>query len=350
MSIFVYTNARVRAWKSNLLDKAFFEKLMAAKDNKTVIAMLGKTGYQPDIEKGVVRFSGVLGVEEGLRQNLTRTFEKLIKISKDSPKAENLVKIVLSRWDTYNLKTIFRGLHAGASEEEIFEQLIPIGVFDEAALRTLAGQPSMKSAIGQLIVLSPEYAAPLIEGYKEYEKTNNLSNLELGLDKSYFESIVAQTAKAKENQVIINGVIKREIDLVNLMVLFRQTQEAIDDDLEEYFIEGGAVPLEKLLKVSMNKDVKKLVESLSFTPYRESLREGYRRYQKTGSIAKIERALEDYMVHKNISLFRADLLSAATVVAYVWAKINEIINIRIILRGKEVEMPAQEIREALVLV
>lgn len=352
MSPFAYSNARVRSWKADLLDRAFIEKMLSAKDSDAVIAMLGRTNYRADIEKGVIKFKGVSGVEEGLRQNLSSTLKKLLKISADSEKTEELVRIIISRWDIYNLKTILRGFHAQANDEEIIEHTIPVGMFDEVAIRTLAKQPSMKALIGQLIVMSPEYAVSLVAGYKEYEKTNNLSHLELGLDKSYFASVLSRSSKDSENELIVNNAIRREIDIVNLMTLLRLSQEVLPEktNINDYFISGGSMRVDRLSELIKKKDVKELIEALRRTKYYDSLKKGFRKYQKTLSLTSIERVLEDYNIHKNVALFKADPLSMATIVAYVWAKINEIINIRIILRGKEVEMPPDEMKEALVLV
>lgn len=352
MSAFVYSNTRIRSWKSELLDKAFFEKMLTAKDADAVTALLGHTNYQSDIEKGVVKYKGVSGVEEGLRQNLTNTLKKLLKIAEDEPQARYLVEIILTKWDIHNLKTVLRGFHAGASEEEIFEQMIPVGTFDEVALRTLAKQANMKTVIGQLIILAPQYAVSLMQGYKEYEKTNNLSKLELGLDKAYFKSVMEQSNLNNENAKIVNEMLRREIDLVDLMTLFRLTGEMLPEgtSISNYFIDGGSFRITRLVELTKIKEVKDLIEALKRTSYYTPLKKGFSNYQKTGSIAGIERALEDHNTQKNVALFRSDPLSVATVVAYVWAKINEIINIRIILRGKDVEMPSDDIKEALVVV
>lgn len=351
MSNFGYPNARVRAWKSYLFDKAFFEKLMNTEDVAGVSAMLSQTDYQVDIEKGIMKYKGVSGIEEGLRINVTKTLKKLLKIIRGNKEGENLLKVILSRWDIYNLKTILRGFHAEATEEQIFEQLIPVGVLDEAALQTLTKQPGMKAAIDQLIVFSPEYVKPLRDGFKEYKESKNLAGLELKLDKFYFEIIIKQTSKRSTNARLLNEVIRREIDFVNLMTLLRLTNEQLpaDYNFDTFFIKGGKeLTVERLVQLAAIKNVKDTIEALARTSYYSCLKKGLQKYNINRSLASIERSLEDFNTRKTISLFRADPLSIATIVAYIWAKINEIINIRIILRGKEVQMPANEIKEAVV--
>lgn len=351
MSAFAYANARVRAWKSYLFDATFFEKLLAAKNYSDVSEMLSQTPYQEDIEKGVVKYKGVSGIEEGLRLNLTRNLQKLLKIVSDDVEAQQLVELILTRWDVYNLKTILRGFHANASEEEIFERLIPVGTLDEAALQTLVKQPAMKAAISQLIVFSPQYAGPLISGFRVYKENKNLGDLELKLDKFYFSYVLEKTSSTADNPLIINQLMRREIDFVNMMTLLRLSREPLPEDINitTYFIEGGKeLSISKLTELAKIKDIKKTIEALAETSYRDGLNRGLQKYMMNSSMASIERALEDYNTRKIISLFIGDPLSVSLIAAYVWAKINEIINIRIILRGKEVQMPPQEIREALI--
>lgn len=353
MSILGYANAKVKAWKSYLFDKDFFEKLMAAKNLDDVTAVLSKTVYQKDIEKGLVKYKGVLGIEEGLRLNLTRILQKLRKITKGDKKVKYLVELILIKWDIFNLKTILRGLHAKAETEEILEQLIPVGTIDEVVLQDLVKQPSLKSVIGQALVFYPHYAAPLRQGYEDYKNSNNLANLELELDKYYFAYVLKRSNMRAENAKILNKAIRREIDFTNIMILLRLTEETLPEDFDKssFFIEGGHITSHKLLMQLINIDnIKDIIEALQRTPYYESLKSGYQNYLENGFIGSIERSLEDYNTRQNIALFRADPLSIATIMAYVWAKVNEIINIRIILRGKDVNMPAEDIKEALVIV
>ena len=66
--------------------------------------------------------------------------------------------------------------------------------------------------------------------------------------------------------------------------------------------------------------------------------------------AVFERALEDYLTRKALTLGIGDPLGIGVGIAYLWAKQNEITNLRIIVKGKSVGMPLERVRGELILV
>ena len=74
------------------------------------------------------------------------------------------------------------------------------------------------------------------------------------------------------------------------------------------------------------------------------------KYLEENSIAVFERALEDYLMRKALGLGTGDPLGVGVVVGYLWAKQNEITNLRIVVKGKSVGMPEARVRGELILV
>ena len=71
---------------------------------------------------------------------------------------------------------------------------------------------------------------------------------------------------------------------------------------------------------------------------------------KAGKISVFEKELEKYLIKRGISRFLGDPLSIAIAVGYIWAKYNEIANVRIIARCKTADIPEKELRGELVYV
>ncbi|MCL5291575.1 MAG: V-type ATPase subunit [Actinobacteria bacterium] len=388
-----YINARIRAMKSGLFSRAFFENLLAMSDVEEVVAALGKSEYREDVEKGTVKYPGILGIEEGLKDHLTTTFNKVLKIVGGNEEASKMINLLLGRWDLHNLRTIIRGKHAEASEDELKRQLIPAGQLDEVTLSELIKQPSVKASIDLLANWRIPYAKPLKDGYRRYLETKNLADLELSLDKFYYEFAMAETERglfrgASLNIRLVHEFFSREIDFVNIMTAMRLVKEHLADKLlqnvvEEgprkisavkrfsqsprgkealaegmreqglarYFIKGGCeLGIERLVELAKLSEVEDLVEAIRDTSYGQTLGEGLKRFFETGSISVMERLMEERIVKKTVALFKGDPLSLSLLVAYVWAKFNEVVNLRIILQGKAVGMPDDRIKEALVLV
>ena len=63
----------------------------------------------------------------------------------------------------------------------------------------------------------------------------------------------------------------------------------------------------------------------------------------------MERRLETGVLKNAISLSLKDPLNISLIIGYIWKKINEVINLRLILRGKQVQIPEQRLMEMVVI-
>lgn len=359
MAFYGYQNARIRGMKSDLFNKGFYEKLLEAKDTTEIINILGKTHYRKDIEEGLLKFPGSTGIEEGLKLNIIKDYQKIIRFLKGNSQAERLVRLVLSRWDVYNLKTVFRGIHSDCTKEEISEQLIPVGQLDQVHLYTLLQQDDVKACIDILFQWGFKVARPLNRVYKKYTETKRLSLLELAIDKYHYSYMIENIKKpliGRFNENLVMDLTEKEIDLVNIMTLLRLVSENIRSErinFHDFFISGGKdkdVTVDKLVQLTEENEIEDVIEKLSSSSYSPILQEGLKKYHFTGSISAIERRIEDYTTKQLVNLFKKDPLSISVIIAYIWAKYNETVNLRIIIKGKEMEISEAQIREALVFV
>lgn len=344
-----YPNARIRGMKSHLFDSAFYEKLIEEETLQDVLTVLGKTPYGSDIDQAMVKYRGIKGVDEGLRRNIMRTFRKIYEIAEKD--ARRLVTILVGRWDVTNIKTILRGKNIGASDDLIKESLIPAGELDESLLHEIVAQHDVKSCIDLLATWEIPYARPLTENFPEYAKRRSLTPLELALDKFYYEDALRKLKRHGLNAGLVREILIREIDFTNIMTVLRIVREEVEPkEAAKFLIPGGKeLPLERLKGLIEKASVEDVVYELQDTMYYEVLSKKLETYFETTSLSVLERSMEEMIVRKGVSMFRGDPLSIALIIGYVWAKYNEVVNLRIIARGKAVGMPEERIREALVL-
>lgn len=344
-----YANARIRAMKGQLLDSSVFEKMLAMKDLSEILMALDKTSYRSEVHEEVLKAGGLIGIEEGLRAGTSAELQKILKII--NPDARKLIEILLGRWDVQNLKTILRGRHMGAAKTEIISSLTPAGSIHDSALQELADQTDMRATIDLMATWSISYSKPLTAEFANYQQKLELQILELALDKFYYNNALAKlTARSLDTQ-LVREVITREIDLTNIMTLLRLTREELAPEKKETYLLAGGRWLRQdiLVALAQEQDTDDLINALGKSPYGKVLQEGWQLFLTSGNFSVIERRLENHVIKKNIALFRADPLSIALIIAYIWAKLNEVVNLRILIRGKEVDMPAKMIRQALVL-
>jgi V/A-type H+-transporting ATPase subunit C len=345
-----YVNARIKGMKSRLLDPPVFETLILKPDVESIIAELVNTPYKEEIEKATIQYSGIKCIEVALRKDFTSAFRKILQYMKGG-EAETYMNILLSRWDVQNIKTILRGKNIHVTSAEILDCLVPAGQLDETTLVELIKQPDVKAVIDLLATWGIDYAKPLTRNFKEYSEKRDLSILEYAIDRFYFENALNAVKGEKYDDAVIRDMIMAEIDVTNIKSVLRIIRDKIDiEEAQGFLIKGGiTLDIEKLLSMMRSGTLEGAIKLLETTPYRflSKVPEEVLRAEK---ISVFEKELEKYLIKRGIRRFLGDPLSIAIAVGYVWAKYNEITNIRIIARCKTTDIAEKEIREELTYV
>jgi V/A-type H+-transporting ATPase subunit C len=341
-----YVNARIRGMKSHLLDSEFYERLIHKPDVDAIISELERTPYRNDVELASVQADGIHCIENALRLNLARTSNLILRLVKDES-FENLIRIVLNKWDVQNIKTIMRGKNIHAPADEIRECLVSAGELDEATLVELVKQPDIRAVIDLLGTWNSHYASPLTRSYDKYKKKRDLAVLEYALDKYYYKESLSTLKGKSYNVTILKELLCSEIDIINLKSALRMVRDGIKpEEGGRIFIEGGTVFETDFLKgLIKERRIMDVVTKLSGTPFSFLQPIGH---EENGRISQYEKQLDKYLIEKGIAFFRGDPLSIAGVLGYIWAKNTEITNIRIISRCKNAFIPENEIREEMI--
>jgi V/A-type H+-transporting ATPase subunit C len=345
-----YVNARVRAMKRDLFGREDYDRLLHKTDLDGVIAELEGTPYKAELERASVKTSGIRSVEDALRMNIAKTYRLINRIVREE-RFEKHVGVYLNRWDVQNIKTILRGKNIHVTPEEIIECLVPAGELDEATLVELAKQPDIRSVVDLLATWDVDYAQPLTRNYEKYMKKRDLAVLEYSLDKFYFSRALELFKTQRDADAILRDLITTEIDCINIKSVLRLIRDGIDlEDGKSVLIEGGAVfGIPELHAMIRTGKVETVVDGLRGTPF-AFLRDLPPRTTGSDSISGYEKSLDRFLIRKGIANLRSDPLSIAVVIGYLWAKSNEITNIRIIARGKAAFVPNEELQETLLYV
>jgi len=344
-----YVNARIRGMKSRLFIRQDFITLMAKPDLDAVVAELEKSPYEKDIEQASVNFSGIRCIEEALRRNLTRTY-RLILALVQGERFEPCVTHFLNRWDVHNIKTILRGKHIHSSTEEIQECLMPAGELDEVTLREMSRREDIRAVIDLLAMWGSAYSRPLSRAYSEYLQERDLKVLEHELDRFYFEHALKSMEKRGYEYRLVRDVLSCEIDITNLKTVLKILRERpLLDEPRRLLLGGGRdLLLDDLLGLLDASSLDEAIVSLERTPYRflpHLVAEG-----GPFSLSTIEKQLDNYLTRQGIDALKGDPLSAAIPFGYIWAKLNETKNIRVIARCKTAGLAGEDLMEELVYV
>jgi vacuolar-type H+-ATPase subunit C/Vma6 len=343
-----YLNARVRGWRRVLFKSEDYNSFIGSKSVEDYIDLLKPTVYGPDIAVAGARFERVYDtLSSALRANLSRSFNSLWE--KAPLAARPYIKALFSVWEVYNIKALLRGIDRGVPREDVFETLVPAGETDLPALKELVRSKDINDMLGLLRTWGSPYAVPLKEGFPAYKRHHSLFEMELSLD-TYFTGFVASAIPLRAvNGRVIRGMLADRVDSLNIMTLLKAAGGGYSEErMEGFFIEGGRrIRWRDFLRLSGIASREELLAALPDAVNDVA-------WQRILLIAGeedmdiVEESFED--LHRRALSRHAikEPLTIALAAAFIYSKIREIKNLRIIARGKLFSIPEDELKRVLI--
>lgn len=349
LSDYGYVNARVRGMRAHLLTREFFMQLLEAEDIQAVHSLLEQTVYRREIDEAILLNPEQPDYDQALNVNFVATLRKI----KDSTGGEphRLVSIIFSRYDVHNIKTILRGKKAGASPSEIVTAMIPVGNIRIEILEELAKVNQIADVFEGLDVHRIKYYEPLKDAFPRFkEREGDLAILDLALDKFHYQDSLEQLKRRDPNVELVRRMIVNELDMRNISTLVRiRGIKLEDDEVKELCIPKGTLSIEKFLELAKLGDVSRIVAEYPDPGYRRVLEKALAAYEEV-DIAAFDRELEHGLTSLGASMSNIDVLGIGVIIGYIWLKQNEIINLRILIKGKTMERPKASIEKDLFFV
>jgi V/A-type H+-transporting ATPase subunit C len=325
--------------KSKLLPRETYPRLMNMEINQ-ITRFIQEVEYKEDVDELAMTYSGVDLIEHALNRNLAVTFTKILSISEGE--LNYLISEYLKKYDIWNIKTILRGKYCGASTDEILEAVVSAGRLRYTFLSELAAKPTYEDVIEALS--TSEYYSIL----KEYNG-ENLSGIENLLDKKYYDDLFQAIGDPKsKDKKLFNKFIRTDIDLKNLVTLFRLKKYGIKDpSMSDLLIEGGLKLKIKEIERMLPLSFEDFLTEIENTPYWEEISDCCS--PKMDSLIYVETRLKKLRLKSAESFSHVYPLSIVPIMDYILSKENEVSNLRIIIRGKAVGLSDEEIKNQLVI-
>jgi V/A-type H+-transporting ATPase subunit C len=338
-----YVVARVRHRRASLFGEEDYRKLMGMGPSG-IARFMEESPYQREINDLGARYDGVQLIEYALNRNLARAFEDLLRFSEG--KLYDLVARYLRKFDAWNVKTVLRGRNSGATDEEIQENFIHAGEFDETFLDSLIEAPDVPAIVERLE--DTIFGDGLERALEDYEETGLLTPLENAVDRAYYEGLFTESEGDMGPIELYREFLEAEIDFRNVLNALRIARSGADIDPAEYFIEGGALFSRSGID-AYTEDVDQLVTYLRESRYGDTLSGALEDLSADRSVSEFERALESALLSYSDRLSHVYPLSVCPVLAYILAKEREADNIRAIAHGVETGLSRETIETELVI-
>jgi len=344
MDDYAYLNARIRAMNGELFDDAFLQGLLVQVKLSQMTDSLLSSPYAEDLSIATTTAPGLEATEKALRNNLCRTLRKVQNMCSDEP--HRLVRVLLSRWDTFNIKTALRGKQTQRPMEEVVSAFIPIGELDESRLVELLNQYSIEAVIDTLATWGSPFTSPLRQALLEYLRKGRLTTLEEALDSHYFRWALLETQWGSEDEHSVRDITQDQIDYSNMVIALKILNKQVKHG-EVNFISGGHMSHDFLDLLSSLKSLDEVVTELEKTRLVQAF--GDSLHCEPQKSADIEHYLSVILMRKWRDQLRKDPLSISVILGFLGRKLREFLNLRMIARGKEHNVPAEIIRKELLI-
>jgi len=335
-----YANARVHAMRSRLLGRAGIAALLAEPGLAGRLEFLKRTDYGAALAHVGDSPDQLAAAERGLRARLTDDLAQIDRFLAGE-RARALFRSILAFEDGWTIKTVLRGVAAGAAPERTFLLLAPTSEFDQPALQELVRQPDAQAVVGLLATWRSPYARPLVNGLAAYAHRRDPLSLEVPLDRFLFSQAGAAASRDGEDGRMLRTFVETQVDLVNAATLLKLAGHG---DADEFFIEGGRWIGPQRFRQYARLDRPGLRAALA----REG---GLLNLAGLKTLAALDDPVAaDQLLHRALgeAMRRAaarNPLSLAVAVSFVLDRRAEIQRIRLVLRGAEFGLPAADLLE-----
>jgi len=275
---YTYSVGVVRALESLLLNENELERMFLAKNAEDAFRILNETDYANNKE-GV---HDPTDFQKVINEGLIEIQQRLEKITPD----QRILNILWMEYDFHNIKTMLKAKLSGKTFKDIENLMSKMGKINIIKLKNY-----IFDNINEDWNLYPKteiYIKKRINDVQDlFEKTNkNPQVIDLFLDQKMMKIIWHKAVDSKSE--FLKNYIQLFIDLHNIRLFFRM--KATDKDIKMYeygFLWNGTNDWLKM-KDAYKDSLDDFPDFMNFSKYHKIIEEGYKHYQKEGTLIFLE--------------------------------------------------------------
>ncbi|GEK88039.1 V/A-type H+-transporting ATPase subunit C [Alkalibacterium putridalgicola] len=318
------SNVLIRVYENNLLTRAHFERMLTADSFEEAVNVLRETPYRNDVD----RIKEDKNYDSMFMNELHQTYNEMLNIVPN----KELIELFGLRYAYHNMKVLFK---EEITDQDLDHLFIPIGRYPISELRQAVRTRESD-------VLPEEYMNSINEVKTDYEEYHNVQAVDIILDRRYFTH--ARLLADETGESGVPELIERHIDYNNFSTLVRGIQQnRTRNFMLTILSSSGSIPKADLLEL-VEKDLNAVAEYYKKTDYRDIVNRAIDK--DTGELSTVNVDYEtDKAYMEKMREARLESFGPKPVIAYLYAKETEVMNLRLILSGKENGLTADEIRE-----
>ena len=324
-----YVAARAKARRQKLADRARLRQLINQSPEQLTVAV-GEIGYRSEIDIYAGQLTGGDLVEAALTHNLEHELEHMLSMC--NGKIRDIVETYTSRFEYYNAKVVLRAVVNEVELEKVSHSILPeLNDINTPWLKIIESADDLRSAVVQMRRKS---FGPALLAVAEDAR---LSDYEDALDVHYFKKAL-DSLKGKAADIrFLKDLLGAEIDHRNLLNILEAEAVGISsDDIVSMLVPGG-----RLLPARAFSSIAAGGKDAAMDLLRGSSRFDFPAFEGALSSSKEMNSLDpvvtwfkerEHAIMKRMSFLHP--VSALPVIHYVAMKVQEVNDLRLIVRGR----------------
>lgn len=312
---YAYSVSRIHAIERSLLDRGKIMQIAEAKTASDALRMIYDAGYVQAED-----------YEQSFESELQKTYDLIYSMAPD----KSLFDVFLIENDYYNLKVLLKAEFLDKDLDYLLNK------------RARTSLEAVKEAVRERKAekVSEQFATALDEALASFSKEKNAQAVDMIIDRACY-SEMSEFANATGNKFII-GLIKIKIDLTNITTMLRiRKMGKMASFAKSAMLGGGSLDV-NMLAGCVDEPKEAILQKFASGRYSNLVSQAL----SDSDAADFEVACGDYIIEYMRAAKRVTF-GAEPLVAYIFAKENEIKQLRIIMVGKTNNLDSELIKRRL---
>ena len=325
-----YVVSRAKARRQKLADRARLRQLINQSVEQLTVAV-GDLGYRTEIDLYAGKLTGGDLVEAALTHNLESELTQMVNMSNKSIRP--LIEIYTSRFEYQNAKAVFRAIHNEVSVDEVGNSILPeINDVNTPWLKVVESCDDMRSAA---VLMRRKAFGPALAKVPE---DGTLAEYEDALDRHYYAASLQAMSQSKGAPVrFLSQLFAAEVDHKNIVNILEASAVGIDNErLVTLLIPGGRLVPKRAFSAIATGGKDAMLDML-----RSANKFDYGAFEDVLEEAETTRSLDpvvtwmkarEHDMMKRMSYLHP--VSALPIIYYITMKVQEVSDLRLIVRGR----------------
>ena len=321
-----YVAARAKSRRQKLADRSRLRQLISQSPEQLTVEI----GYRAEIDIYAGQLTGGDLVEAALTHNLEHELEKMLSMC--NGKIRGMVETYTSRFEYHNAKVVLRAVVNDVELEKVAHSILPeLNDINTPWLKIIENADDLRSAVVQM------RRKPFGPALNAVPEDSRLSDYEDALDFHYFKKATASLNGKGADVRFLKDLLAAEIDHRNLLNILEAKAVGISsENIISMLVPGG-----RLIPTRAFSSIAAGGKDAAMDLLRSAGRFDFPAFEGTLSASKEMNSLDpvitwfkerEHAIMKRMSFLHP--VSALPVIHYVAMKVQEVNDLRLIVRGR----------------